>query len=161
MRTGCIRSRADYTVSRPWRGTCLRFVPHDHANCARRVEGITMVDHVSERTSLPPDPGPDQRSRSRPARNGAADHRPSKPRVRIAGARSARRHQGRLQDVRAGRHLSGLGQRRLGGLPGQYAVAGRQGDRVRERRVRQALVRRGQAARPGRRSCPHRVGQRR
>ena len=120
-----------------------------------------MMDHVSERTSFPSGPGPDQRSRSRPARHGAADHRPSEPRVRSARARGAQRHQGRLQDVRAGRHLSGLGHRRLGGVSGQYAVAGRQGARVRERRVRQALVRRGQTARPRRRSGPPRVGQRR
>ena len=57
----------------------------------------------------------------------------------------------RVPDDRAGRDLSRVRHRRLGGGARQHAVARRPGAGVRDRRVRAALGRGGQAARPRRR----------
>ena len=102
---------------------------------------------LSEWASLPADSRADQHARSRAACDGAADDRPSGRRVRIARPRSAGGPEGALPDDGTGGDLSGLGQRRVGSVARQHALARRPGPDLRHRGVREGLG--GGRAAPG------------
>ncbi len=63
----------------------------------RSIRGRMRADD-SPRTSLPADPGPDQHTRSHPARDGGADDRSPRPGVRRARPRGARRTEDGVSD---------------------------------------------------------------
>ena len=70
-------------------------------------------------------PGTDATARPRAARDGHADHRPSRARIRQARQALPRRHQDHLQDHESGDHLHRNRHRCLGGCAGQHALARR------------------------------------
>ena len=70
----------------------------------RRPAMFQLDSHPSGRHFLQI-PGPDQRPRPRAARDGPADDRPSRPRVRAADAGDPRRPEARLPDRRPRGHL--------------------------------------------------------
>ena len=126
----------------------------------RSIRGRMRADD-SPRASLPADPGPDEHTRSHPARDGGADDRSPRPGVRRARPRGARRTEDGVSDRVAGRHLSGVRQRRLGSVARQHAVARRRRARVRHRRVLEELGRGGAPARPRRRAHARHLAARR
>ena len=69
----------------------------------------------------------------------AADDRPSRPRVRRARQDGLRRHEEGVQDRRRGRHLSGVGNGRVGGGARQHALARRPRADGRDRPFRGAV----------------------
>ncbi len=77
------------------------------------------------RPPFPADPGTDQRAGSRAARDRCADDRSPRPGVRRAGQGGARGDEEGVQDRRRGRHLPGIGNRRVGSGARQHALARR------------------------------------
>ena len=118
------------------------------------------------RPPLPADSRADQRAGSRAARDRRPDDRPSRPRVRRARQDGVRRHEEGVQDRRRRRHLSGVGNRRVGSGARQHAVARRSRADGRDRPFRGAVEEARRAARPRRRVpagrlAPWRVARRR
>src|SRR5687767_14538677 len=63
-----------------------------------RGDESEVCDDVFKRPTLSPDPRAYERARPRAARDGRADDRPSRPRVRRPGPRGPRRAEADLQD---------------------------------------------------------------
>ena len=99
------------------------------------------------RASFPANPRADAAAGPRAARDGYADHRPSRPGIRQARQALPRRHQDHLQDHQSGDHLHRDRHRRLGSGAGQHAVARRPRADGRDRPVRDAMEEHGAQAR--------------
>src|SRR4051812_25312090 len=115
----------------------------------------------AQRPPLPPDPGPDERARSRAPRAGRTDDRPPRARIRRARRRGARAAARGLRDLGPGRRLSVVGDGRVGGGARQHALARRPRARLRDGPLRDALARAGGEARPRRRLRARRLAPRR
>src|SRR3954454_9166482 len=114
----------------------------------------------AQRPPLPPDPGPDERARSRAPRAGRTDDRPPRARIRRARRRGARAAARGLRDFGPGRRLSVVGDGRVGGGARQHALARRPRARLRDGPLRDALARAGGEARPRRRLRARRLAPR-
>lgn len=107
-----------------------------------------QAEQCPERPPFPADPRADQRARPGASGDRQPDDRPSRARVRRAGAKDPGRDQADLRDQGRRGDLPGLRHRSLGGGIGQHAVARRPCLDVRNRTFRLALARAGRAARP-------------
>src|SRR3954469_15774763 len=141
-----------------------------HTGCHIGPRGRRRAAHVAapwqcsggaQRPPLPPDPGPDERARSRAPRAGRTDDRPPRARIRRARRRGARAAARGLRDLGPGRRLSVVGDGRVGGGARQHALARRPRARLRDGPLRDALARARGEARPRRRLRARRLARRR
>ena len=118
------------------------------------------TERSPQRSTLPADPGTDERAGSRSARYRSANDRPPRPGIRPPHAGHPRTAEAGLPDCEPGRHLHRLGNRSLGGRAGQHALSGRPRADVRDRTFRDAVAQDRRQARPGRRFRARRLAQR-